>query len=81
VQQDDLAIMQDAWQILEPPHAVEPYPNGIADVEGGICADFDHDKQGNPFLGYMRVGTDDLNILIIYWQQPDPNVPTDCQDY
>jgi len=43
---------------------------------------FDHKKQGSAFAGYMRVGTDDLNILIAHWKVLEPpkgpGVPGDC---
>jgi len=74
---DDLAVLVDAWKILEPPKGP-----GIATVENGICADFDHDKQGSPFLGHMRVGTDDLGVLIAHWKVLEaphgPGVEPDC---
>ena len=72
VSTDDLNVVIAAWQILEPPHAEAPNLNGIADVDGGMCADFDHDRQGNDFFGWMRVSTDDLAVLIDAWQALEP---------
>jgi hypothetical protein len=82
VSTDDLIILAAAWQIKEPPKAVAPYPNGVADVPNGICADFNHDKQGSSLFGYVRVSTDDLIILANNWQIKEPpkdvGVPGDC---
>jgi hypothetical protein len=72
VSTDDLIILADAWQIKEPPHAEEPFLNGIADVPGGVCGDFDHMAQGNPLFGYVRVSTDDLIIMANAWQAKEP---------
>jgi hypothetical protein len=78
VSTNDLIMLANAWQIKEPPKAVAPYLNGIADVPNGICADFDHNKQGSVVLGYMRVSTNDLIILANAWQAKEPpkNDPT-----
>jgi hypothetical protein len=73
----DLNILLNAWQVKE-----TPFGPGIASIEGGICADFGHDKEGNDQTGWYRVGTKDLNILIGSWlvKEPPagPGVPADC---
>ncbi len=73
----DLNILVNAWQVKE-----APFGPGIASIEGGICADFGHDKEGNEQTGWYRVGTKDLNILIGSWlvKEPPagPGVPADC---
>ena len=73
----DLNILLNAWQVKE-----APFGPGIASIEGGICADFGHDKEGSDQTGWYRVGTKDLNILIGSWlvKEPPagPGVPADC---
>lgn len=73
----DLNMVVNAWQVKE-----APFGPGIASIEGGICADFGHDKEGNDQTGWYRVGTKDLNILIGSWlvkEAPDgPGVAADC---
>nr|MBC8217536.1 hypothetical protein [Planctomycetota bacterium] len=53
-----------------------------ASIPNGICADFNHAKQGSVVTGYMRVSTDDLIILVNNWQilEPPkgPGIPPDC---
>ena len=43
---------------------IKELPKGLGITVDQICADFDHDKQGSLFSGYVRVGTNDLNILL-----------------
>jgi hypothetical protein len=77
VSQSDLNVLISAWQVKEP-----PFGPGIASIEGGICADFGHNKEGNDQTGWYRVGTKDLNILIGSWLIKEPpagaGVPADC---
>ncbi len=78
---NDLAVLVAAWQVTEPPNGP-----GIATINvggiPGICADFAHDAQGNAKSGIYRVGTNDLNRLITYWQVLEPpngtGTPADC---
>jgi len=85
----DLNVLVSAWKILEP--AVPPTPSGlgIGSVPDGICADFDHAKEGNMKEGFWRVGICDLSILVANWKilEPavppvpsGPGVPPDCLD-
>ncbi|MGD0571784.1 MAG: hypothetical protein ABSB11_02040 [Sedimentisphaerales bacterium] len=68
---NDLNVLVGAWQVLEPPKGP-----GIATITvngiPGICADFAHDAQGNTKTGIYRVGTNDLNKMITYWQVLEP---------
>jgi hypothetical protein len=72
---NDLAVLIDAWKVLEP-------PKGPGVTKAQLCADFNHDDQGSPIFGLMRVGTDDLAVLIDHWKVLEapkgPGVPGDC---
>ncbi len=78
---NDLAVLLAAWQVFEPPKGP-----GIATITvngiPGICADFAHDAQGSAKNGLYRVGTNDLNRMLTYWQvfEPPkgPGTPADC---
>ena len=71
----DLNVLQDAWQIKNP-----PFGPGITGIQG--CADFDHTLGGSSKTGYYRVGALDLNILQASWQVKEPTfgpgIPADC---
>ena len=67
VGQPDLDLLILAWKVKEPPHGP-----GIGSVENGICADFDHQQEGDPRGGYFRVGAGDLGILLEYWKILEP---------
>jgi hypothetical protein len=81
---DDLAVLLEAWEVNEP-----PLGPGIASIVKngvpGINADFDHATQGSTKVGLYHVGTDDLAILLNYWEVNEaplgPNTPNDCIDY
>ena len=74
---DDLNILISAWQVKEP-----PFGPGIGSIENGICADFNHAKEGSAETGWYRVGQNDLNILVANWLVKEPpvgaGVPADC---
>ena len=75
----DLEILQAGWRVKEPPKG-----SGILSVPNGICADFNHTKEGSKFVGWYRVGVGDLTILSQYWLVKEPpkgsGVPADCPD-
>ncbi|MBN2136836.1 MAG: hypothetical protein JW720_03435 [Sedimentisphaerales bacterium] len=84
VHYDDLNVLTTVWKISEPPHGP-----GIATATGpapkltpGICADFAHDIEGSPKIGYFRVHYNDLNKLMASWNIAEPphgpGLPTDC---
>ncbi|MDH4239213.1 MAG: hypothetical protein OEW48_06595 [Phycisphaerae bacterium] len=84
---NDLNILVSAWKILEPAVAPTPSGPGVGSVPNGICADFDHAKEGSVKAGFWRVGLNDLNILVANWKilEPavlptpgGPGVPPDC---
>jgi hypothetical protein len=83
----DLAILLNAWMVLEPATAPTPSGPGIGSVTNGICADFAHDLGGDPKTGYFRVGASDLTILLNSWMVLEPataptpsgpGIPPDC---
>ena len=75
---DDLAVLIAGWQSKFSPVDA----NGDA-IELVVCGDFDHHSQTFTHRGrsyQVRVGTDDLAILIAYWQTIMPDQPpADCQ--
>ncbi len=92
---NDLAVLANAWGTLEPDNVTwGPVGDGIATIDSGgipgICADFDHAKQGYTFTGYEYVGTNDLALLANSWGTLEPNpvtwgptgpgIPGDCLD-
>ena len=61
--------------------------NGLLQIVVHDLRDFAHNQQGNVWVGYWRVGTDDLTLLVNSWQvlEPDdppfpsgPGIPPDC---
>jgi hypothetical protein len=71
---NDLTVFLAAWEVKEP--AVAPIPSGagIMSITDGICADFARDVQGSNKLGYWRVGSNDLSLLLASWEVKNPAV-------
>jgi hypothetical protein len=72
----DLNMLVAGWK--QPysgcPGADGPDPDPLPDT--WICADFDHAQQGDDKVGYFRVWSGDLNILVSNWKSnPLPDCP------
>jgi len=65
---NDLAILEAAWDVKEPPDGP-----GIASVDQGICADFDHKAEGSTKAGFKRVFIQDLDLLVANWNVLEPS--------
>jgi hypothetical protein len=78
---NDLDIMSLGWKVLDPtkgPGILNLQVNGVPVA----CADFKHDRQGSAATGYMRIGSNDLDEMSIYWKVLEPTkgpgTPTNC---
>ena len=79
---DDIDIVSLGWKVKNSENA----GRGILDLTvGGVpvaCGDFDHQQQGSAYLGYYRIGTDDIDIMSLYWKEKEGSgnePPAACQ--
>ena len=82
VGQPDLEIMVPGWLVKDPPKG----PGILNQFVAGravACGDFGHDLHGfSPVIGYWRIGQPDLEEMVLYWLEKEPDkgtgTPADC---
>jgi hypothetical protein len=73
----DLSQLAAGWK---QPYSGSPLldgPDPDSKPDTWICADFDHNTDGDPKTGYFRVWSGDVSILVANWKT---NPPPDCLD-